>query len=290
MKKYLSIFYFIFIAIDLFAQFECAHIKSNYKKHKSNTFSIQQIAKSQKYDVHFYSLDLSLTNQNTFIAGTVEIHATAKENLDSALIELYPSFTITEIKVNNSIVNYSRKQSVIAIPVNAPTNTNFILHISYNGTPPTTGTNPMGGSGLTCKLETKYNKQITSSLSEPFSAYEWWPCKQSLTDKADSCSVKITVPNNCKAGSNGLLQKIVDLGNGNSRYEWKHNHPIDYYLISVAVGEYVDYSIYAYPEEAAKPILIQNYIYDHPDFLNDWKTNIDATADYMKLYSKLYGL
>jgi aminopeptidase N len=126
-------------------------------------------------------------------------------------------------------------------------------------------------------------------LSQPFSAYEWWPCKQSLTDKADSCSVKITVPNACKAGSNGLLENVVDLGNGTSRYEWKNTHLIDYYLISVAVAHYVEYNVYANPVGSPAPVLIQNYIYDNPATLPNFQADINETADFMELFATLVG-
>jgi aminopeptidase N len=126
-------------------------------------------------------------------------------------------------------------------------------------------------------------------LSEPFSAYEWWPCKQSLTDKADSCSVKITVPDACKAGSNGILENIVPLGNGTTRYEWKHRHPIDYYLISVAVAEYVEYNVYANPAGSAGPVLIQNFIYDNPQTLPNFLDEINETVDFMELFASQFG-
>jgi len=127
-------------------------------------------------------------------------------------------------------------------------------------------------------------------LSEPFSAYEWWPCKQSLRDKADSVSVKITVPSSCKAGSNGVLENVIDLGNGKSRYEWKHRHPIDYYLVSVAIAEYVEYNVYANPIGAANPILIQNFIYNNPQTLPNFQADIDETVDFLELYSDVFGL
>jgi len=37
--------------------------------------------------------------------------------------------------------------------------------------------------------------------------------------------------------------------NGKLRYEWKTKYPIDYYLLSFAVAEYQDYSVYAHPAE-----------------------------------------
>ncbi len=275
---------------SVLGQQECSKLKSNFKSEKSNSLSISQIEETEKYDVHFYSMDVAIDNLSSFITGTVQIHATARENLDSALFELYQTMEITAIRLNGVPAVFTRNLSAVNVSVNQLSNESFVLEIDYNGTPPTSGTNPMGGSGLTNIIDNEYNAKVTASLSEPFSAYEWWPCKQSLTDKADSCEVKITVPNNCKGGSNGLLQNVVDLGNGTSRYEWKHRQPIDYYLISVAVAEYIDYSIYTNPIGAPNPILIQNYIYNNPQVLTDWQYDIDQTSNYIEIYSSLFGL
>ncbi len=129
-----------------------------------------------------------------------------------------------------------------------------------------------------------WGNQVTWSLSEPYSAFEWFPCKQSLKDKADSVAVNITVPSACKAGSNGVLTQVVDLGNGFSKYCWKHRFPIDYYLISVAVAEYVDYTVYANPVGAPNPVPIQNFIYNNPNTLPNFQADIDETVDFIEYY------
>ncbi len=257
---------------------------------KSNSLSVVQIAESERYNVHYYDLDLSMTNLNTSVSGTAEIHATANENLDSALFELFNTFTISEIRVNGTPVTYSRVNSAIKAPVNATTGDAFIIAVDYSGTPPTAATNPLGGSGMTNATSPSWGNKVTWSLSESFAAYEWWPCKQSLTDKADSSAVKLTVPDNCKGGSNGILENVVPLGNGTTRYEWKNRHMIDYYLISVAVAKYIEYNVYANPVGAPAPILIQNFIYDNPATLPNFQADIDETVDFLELYSDLFGL
>lgn len=257
---------------------------------KSASLSVSQIAETEKYDVHFYGLDVAMDNLSTDIGGTGEIHASARETLDSALFELHSNFTISDIRVNGSTVTYSRVGSAIKVPVNASQGQSFAIAIDYDGTPPTAGTNPFGGAGMSNDSSPTWGNQVTWSLSEPFSAYEWWPCKQSLRDKADSCAIKITVPNACKAGSNGVLENTVDLGNGTTRYEWKHRHPIDYYLISIAVAEYVEYNTFANVPGAPNPILIQNFIYDNPGTLTNFQSDIDETNDFMILFSDLFGL
>jgi aminopeptidase N len=73
------------------------------------------------------------------------------------------------------------------------------------------------------------------------------------------------------------------------RYEWKHRHPIDYYLISVSIAEYIEYNVFANPVGAPAPILIQNYIYNNPGTLPNFQAEIEETAAFLELYYELYG-
>jgi aminopeptidase N len=266
----------------------CSRAKGTHFHTKSNTFTVAQIAETERYDVHFYFLDLQMTNTTTDLSGVAEIHATARENLDSALIELFPDFTINAIEVDGTPVAYNRTNTAVKIPVNALAGQAFILSVDYEGTPPTAVTNPLGGGGMTNDNSPSWGNLVTWSLSQPFAAYEWFPVKQSLKDKADSSAVHITVPNACKAGSNGVLENVVDLGNGTHRFEWKHRHPIDYYLISVAVAEYVEYTVTANPVGSG-PVTIQNFVYNNPNTLPNFQDEIDETADFLELYASLYG-
>jgi aminopeptidase N len=268
----------------------CAARKAAKTWHtKSASLSIAEIAETEKYDVHFYNLDLNMNNISTYLSGSVEIHAKAKVSLDSALIELFETLIISEVQVNGTNVNYHRVSNKVSVPVNASPNQNFIIKVTYAGNPPTAQTNPLGGSGLTAGSSPSWGNKVVWSLSEPFSAYEWFAVKQSLTDKADSCAVAITVPDTCKAGSNGILEQVVPLGNGQTRYEWKHRHPIDYYLISVAVAKYVEYNVYANPQGSPSPVLIQNYIYDNPGTLPNFIDEINETVDFMELFANQFG-
>ena len=293
MKKNSSLLIlFNFITILLFAQENATSCSKQTKQNsllKTATLNASQIVETEKYDVHFYSLNLNMTNTSSYLSGTAEIHAKANANLDSALFELYPSMIISEVRVNSLIVNFSRLGTAVKVPVNSSVNQNFIIEISYSGNPPTAQTNPLGGSGMTAGTSPSWGNKVVWSLSEPFSAYEWFPCKQSLRDKADSSFVAVTVPDTCKAGSNGVLINTVPLGNGFTRYEWKNTHAIDYYLISVAVAKYIEYSFYANPVGAPNPILIQNFIYDNPQTLNYFQNQINETADFMELFYDLYG-
>lgn len=282
----------LFVLQSAIAQESATHCSKKDRRilqSKSATLNLAQIAETEKYDVHFYQLDLNMTNVSTYLNGTGSIHATTKTALDSALFELFPTLNILEIRLNDVPVGFSRMGSAVKVPINLSANQSFKIDVDYEGTPPTAQTNPLGGSGMTAGSSPSWGNKVVWSLSEPFSAFEWFPCKQSLTDKADSCGVSITVPDTCKAGSNGILEHITPLGNGQTKYDWKHRHPIDYYLISVAVAKYIEYNVYANPIGAPNPILIQNYVYDNPATLPNFQSEIDETADFLELFYERYG-
>ena len=105
MAKTLFLSVFLFLSGAIYAQNEQSHQCSKrdaFGVHlKSASLSVAQIAETERYDVHFYALDLEMTNLNTSVAGTGEIHGTARESLDSALFELYDGYTISEIRLND---------------------------------------------------------------------------------------------------------------------------------------------------------------------------------------------
>lgn len=263
------------------------HYSNNHLK--SNSLNVAQIAETEKYDVHFYDIDLAMNNTSRTVSGTVGMHGKALVPMTEVLYELFEDYTITDIKLNGVTTTYTRTASAIIVPTNLSAGQSFIIETTYFGTAPNAATNPLGGGGLTNASSQSWGNQVTWTLSEPFSAYEWLACKQSLKDKIDSCDVKITVPSNCMAGSNGLLVNTVDLGS-TKRFEWEHRHPIDYYLISIAVAEYIEYNVYANPAGAVDPILIQNFIYNNPSTLPYFQSDIDETVDFLELYSDLYGM
>lgn len=255
------------------------------------TLTVLEENEANKYDVTFYGLDLAMSNQNTNVAGTASIHAKTVDNLDSIVLELFPSLTISDLRLNGISTPYNRSNSVLKIPINASSNFSFVVDIDYSGTPPNPSTNPFGGSGVTCTYVSSITDKVTWTVSCPFLAHEWFPCKQILRDKADSSAVSVTVPSNCKAGSNGVLENIVDLGNGTTRYEWKHRNPILYYLICATIAPYSEYTVYAHPSQlAGDSVKIQNFVYGNATTLPQATSQCDLLPDFLELYSDIYGL
>ncbi len=238
-----------------------------------------------KYDIHFIKLDLEVTDLSTYISGNATIQAKAIKELDTLMFDFSNYMTIDSVLINDKKTSVDHSNNIIQYIFDTPLNINEEIktQIFYHGTP------YQYGGGVTHSYDNQWNKNVTWTLSESFHAMEWWPCKQVMSDKIDSTHIFLTCDNDCMAGSNGLLKNIVTLPNNKKRFEWKSFHPINYYLISYAVAEYQDYSIYAYPE-GSDPIPIQNFVYNNANYLDYNKSAIDQTASMIELYSEKFGL
>ena len=296
-------------AIDLNGGRFCAaaHVQT---AQRTATSSVSHRRKMERYDVKYYKLDLALDNTSLNVAGSVWMRVLVRgQALDSLAFELYqspagsPAGTAT-LLIDSVVVNGLRSPGIrrtgpdatARLAQSAPAGSLADARIYYHGTAPSGNTAAIG-NGLsnrnTVHTETYQNApafpyNVTWSLSEPFSAHEWFPCKQVLTDKADSSDVWVTTTLPNKVGSNGALVRTVPLPNNKVRYEWKSRNPIDYYLISVSVAPYVEYVTTARPV-GGPPIPIVNYVYNQA-YLSFWQVNIDRTAGFIENYSALVGL
>ncbi|MET4104949.1 M1 family aminopeptidase [Hymenobacter sp. UYP22] len=254
--------------------------------------SLSHRQKMARYDVKYYKLDLNLTNTARTVSGAVTMRArTNAQPLDSLAFELYSTYTIDSVVVNGRRSLGFRRVGLGDVTVGlsqavAPA-TLFNAIIYYRGTAPN-GNSAAIGNALDTRVAPTYGVSTTWSLSEPYNAYEWWPCKQVLTDKADSSDVWVSTAATNKVGSNGVLVNTTPLPGGQVRYEWKSRHPIDYYLISVAVGPYVEYVNYASPAGGPR-IPIVNYVYNQAA-LNAFRTEIDRTPGFLEYFSEVAGL
>ena len=244
-----------------------------------------------RYDVTYYKLDISLDNTSRAVEGTVTLRARAgAQGLDSLAFELYPTYTIEAVDIDGAPSPGLRRAAgdvSAAVAGGVAPGALFTARIRYRGTAPNGG-NAAIGNALDTRFVSAYGVNVTWSLSEPYHAYEWWPCKQVLTDKADSTDVWVTTATSNKVGSNGVLAAVTPVAGGRVRYEWKSRHPIAYYLVSVAVGPYLEYVNYATPAEGPR-IPIVNYVYNQAA-LNTFRAEIDRTPGFIEYFSKVAGL
>ncbi|MFH0894908.1 MAG: M1 family aminopeptidase [Bacteroidota bacterium] len=272
-----------------FSQFTNVDSKSGIYQKEYYKFEPKSNPQQDKYDVKFYFLDIALERTTTYISGKVRIDATVTvAQLDTFCFDLSSALTIDSVYIDGVKKAFTRTgdEAFVKLTAGPTQNQLFQAIIYYKGQPVN------GGffSGISHGTSGTWGAEVVWTLSEPFNAYHWWPCKQALTDKADSCWVFVTTSNTNKVGSNGILTNTVTVPGSKNRYEWKHRHIIEYYLISVAVAKYVDYTIYAHPAGITDSVKVQNYIYDNSSCLPYFKTEIDRTPGFIELFSDLFGI
>ena len=272
------------------------------------TASAGHRAQLARYDVAYYKLDLALEPTSRDVAGMAWLRVRVGPlALDSLAFDLYqaqasaPTGAAT-LRIDSVVVNGRRAPAVrragpeatAALAVSVPAGALADARIYYHGTAPHDAGRGSGaiGNGLDRSDSVRYAGawhpyKVLWSLSEPFAASDWFPCKPVLTDKADSSDVWVTTTLPNKVGSNGVLARTVPLPGNRVRYEWKSRQPIAYYLISVAVAPYLEYVNYASPAVGPR-VPIVNYVYDQAA-LNFYRAEIDRTPGFLENYARLVG-
>jgi aminopeptidase N len=267
-----------------------AFLSSSLRK---NNLSSNQSQLIEQYDVGFHHLSLSVERNSISLSGKVRTVARSRvAALDTFLFQLHSNFTVDSVLGSNQTLYNFIKQgdvTIVLLPQSVGLNQTLDLTIYYRGTAPS-GASAAIGNGFSTRASPTHGNQITWSLSQPYSAYEWWPCKQSLQDKIDSIFVSVTTDTSNKVGSHGLLKQIEPKPNGKHTFHWQSFYPINYYLVMVTVGQYTEYRQYAKPKGYADSILIQNYIYNKPAAYTNNATSILATKPQLELFSDLFGL
>jgi aminopeptidase N len=240
------------------------------------------------YDISHYGIFLEVSDTGTNITGHTEISASMLESAAELVFELSSELEVDSISLGDiEISSWKHDSDLIRISTQLPLQVTQQLCASvwYHGDPGTSN----AYRGISNRTDPVWGSRVTYTLSEPFSALDWFVCKQVLHDKADSSDVFITVDEGLMAGSNGVLAGIDSLPGGKVRFHWKSGHTIAYYLLSLAVADYQDYSFHTHEYNGMDSIHVVNFVYDVPGYLEANREHIDETGDMIRLYSGLFS-
>ncbi len=281
---------------DIMAQFvqhysavphQCTHHCALAKTKDLSIGIYEQDERVHHYDVHFYGLNLTVNPSGTSIGGSARVVATlTADQVRYFVLEATHELSISKVIFGHSEVAFSHTNNNLEIDLgsNLPVGTLIDLEVFYTGEP-----QPQGFFAGIQSEENSFGDPVLWTLSEPHNARQWFPVKQVLNDKADSVYVFISTPPGFIAASNGMLQQITELDNGNLRYEWKSWYPIAYYLISMAVSNYQEFSFMAPLAHGNDSVWVQNFLYNHPQELEAQRENLLKTQPLMQLLSELWG-
>jgi aminopeptidase N len=238
------------------------------------------------YDVKYHRFKLYIDPDTLYIKGSVTTYfKTTKDTVSEINFELTLALTVDSVTNHNSKLSFShssKDEIKIELGNKLALNTLDSITIYYKGIPPK---DTMGfGSFSRTMHGDNYDIPNIWTLSEPYGAKDWWPCKQSLNDKIDSIDMYVTTPKKYRAAGNGLL--VNESLNGNNKtYHWKHRYPIAAYLIAVSVTDYSVYSDWV-NLPGNKKLEVLNYVY--PEDAELVKPMTAMTPGFIQLYDRLF--
>ena len=219
-------------------------------------------ATTANYDVKWYRCFWNIDPNIDSISGNVTtLFQPVSADIDTLDFDLNQVLVVDSVIYHNYRVTWSHNSDLLTIHFPSALSHLAVdsVTVYYHGVPPENGF----GSFV---QGTHSGAPVIWTLSEPYGARDWWPCKNGLTDKADSLDIFIRTSPSYKAASNGLLVSSAMQG-PEIVYHWKHRYPIATYLICLGVtnyavynhqvpfgGETLNVANYVYPEDSASAV------------------------------------
>ncbi|WP_266367912.1 M1 family aminopeptidase [Tellurirhabdus rosea] len=231
-------------------------------------------------DVHYYKLDLRLTHSPQYLRGAVTVGLRpVSGNVTQFYLDFNDTLRVDSVRAGAVRVAFSRSRGQLIIrPERAlAANASYFVTVYYQGRP-----DPSGLGSFAFSFHGPQRDPAIWSLSEPYGARDWFPCKDTPADKADSSDVWITAPRFFVSVSNGRLEGVSDNPDDTRTYRWRSRYPIAPYLISLAMSNYtqVDQTFgtmpvmhYLYPESATTSV----------------RGSLDETTAMLSFFSDFFG-
>lgn len=259
-------------------------VKSLKSKVRPSTLDLgPSTAVGSEYDWKYARLLFTVDPAEHFITGSImNYFRMLTEPPHSLTFDMHDSLIVNNIRYHNTqLTTYTHENNILTInlPDAMAYGTLDSIMIDYQGAP----ANADLGSFTTTEHE---GVPLLSTLSEPYGAKDWWPCKQDLNDKLDSVLLVVTCPEAYRTASIGVLI-AEDTCNGNRVMQWKHDHPIAAYLVAIAVTNYEVYSDYL-PLDNGDSLEILNYVY--PENLDNIKSKTPGILEVFNIFNEKFGM
>jgi aminopeptidase N len=284
MKKIIHFFFLLSVTFGFSqtTELEFEKMVESESKSAASTMNVQVNPNTQNYDITYHELRFTVNPNNTpaAISGIVKTTFTALANMNTITFDMATQLVVSSVTMNS--VNLTYSQSNYELNINFPSTissgTSASVIITYAGIPPTTeGAFTRG---------THAGTPVIYTLSEPFGARDWWPCKQDLNDKINSFDMYITAPSAFYSVSNGLEQSRIVTG-ANATTHFKHLYPIPAYLIVLNITNYQFFNQQAGLGTLSSPYFpIVNYLYPESN-TTTVQNQLGVTPGIMNLFESL---
>ncbi len=251
-------------------------------KSASLTTNLATNPNTANYDITYHRLDFTVDPTQYLITGKITTTFTAVTNMTTITFDKANELIVSSVKkgaINLSFASNSNNELVINLPAMQMAGTSATIEVSYSGTPPVNGFRAF-------TQEYHAGSPIVYTLSEPYGARDWWPCKQELNDKINSIDVYITAPSQFIAVSNGIEPESPVISGANKTTHFHHGYAIPAYLICLSVTNYQVYNQIGGTFPNQYPII--NYLY--PEEATSIIPQLAQTPLILNLYESLFEI
>ncbi len=234
------------------------------------------------FDATYYKLDLNITYTPKYLTGKVTVAAKAINALSSFYLDLFSSMIVDSVKENSTALSYSHSGNILTIALGhtVSAGSSFSVDVFYRGYPSSSGFGSF-------TYGTHNSEPCIYSLSEPYGSRDWWPCKDTPADKADSVDIWITAPAYYTSVSNGSLRDSIINNDGTKTYKWHESYPIAPYLVSLSMANYTRFIQY-FKYSETDSMIVTHFVY--PENFTYAKPWLAKTPDMLKILSDKFGL
>lgn len=244
--------------------------------------SMENNLSTANYDLIYYRLNIAVDPAVNFIKGAVTTYFKPTDaDFSEITFDASQYLTIDSALYHGQSIAYTSgpgsDQKTFQLP--APINAGVLdsVTIYYGGSPVSSGFGSFS-------LSSHNGQPLLYTFSIPYGAKDWWVCKQTTDDKADSLDVIVRTPSQYVVASNGLLAGTSTIGNDKVFY-WKHRYPIVTYLVAIAVTNYATFNDTL--NNSNGPLEVQNFAF--PENLNAAQSGITALLPVLDLFEQIYG-
>jgi aminopeptidase N len=236
-----------------------------------------------EWDAIQYELTLIPNFEDHSIIGSVQLKLRALQSgLTSIELDLYDEMTVNSVREPSMSLsigfNHANDILDIRLPRPLEAGEEYILRISYEGQP-----QPTGPLGLAFDVTPAGNPTL-ATVSEPFYARSWWPCKDTALDKAIVEIIAI-VPTGMFAAAAGTLEHVSESG-FQTVYRWSTEYPMTTYNVSLAVTNYQSWTEdYVSPEGNEFPLEFHVF----PEHEAIARYEFERVGQMIDFFSGLYG-
>ncbi len=237
------------------------------------------------YDIQYHRCNWKLNpKMNSNISGNVLFSFQVQGgNYDSLAFDLIADMMVDSVLYRGISTKFNRKGNKVFVFKNGLwiDGERDSFTVFYQGNPASI---PGGFGAYT--YDAHSTGPIIHTLSQPYGAPFWWPCKQTLSDKIDSIDIIVETARDFKVGSNGILVKVDTSSASKSIHYWKHRHPVATYLVAIAVTNYTEFTDYAKFHGRTDSLPVVNYVF--PQFLQTTQLEAKRVLPMLRLFDSLF--